>query len=492
MHGRESSNGRTDPSPGGARPPGICLAPRLGVEPTAQRHYLREQLGRARAAIDRGEQSEALAAVDLALQVDPEYLAAQALRERILRMPAPTAASASSVPSPPALYERATVPPLSASPAGAAAMAQGVLRFETRTRARRIEKRAEAARAALASGRIEDARAAIDEIAAIDAQHPVYTGLLSELDAHAHPPRRRSHVGPALAAVVVFAASILVARYAGSPRPGAPPAAIQQPVPVAGREVAEAPGIVNVPDAPGAAAPSAAVDATAAGRSASDIAARPPEAATANPTVPASTAGTTVPSRSSLVPAPAPINVAAPVPTAPAPADDPRLPPVMPQLVPIEPSDPAQLPGALTTAPQDTRARPVERTSDAVGVSRPIAPGPVATAGVREEDLVLRTLQQYRRAYDSLDARAAQDVWPGVDSAALQRAFDGLVSQRLTFQSCQLQVNGPTATAACRGTARYTPRVGSREARDEPRDWRFTLRKVGNEQWQIESARVAR
>ena len=105
---------------------------------------------------------------------------------------------------------------------------------------------------------------------------------------------------------------------------------------------------------------------------------------------------------------------------------------------------------------------------------------------------MLRTLQQYRRAYDTLDARAAQDVWPGVDSTALQRAFDGLMSQRLTFQSCQLQVNGLTASAACHGTARYTPRVGSREARDEPRDWRFTLRKLTNDQWQIESARVAR
>ncbi len=111
---------------------------------------------------------------------------------------------------------------------------------------------------------------------------------------------------------------------------------------------------------------------------------------------------------------------------------------------------------------------------------------------VRDEDLVLRTLQQYRLAYDTLDARAAQAVWPGVDGVALQRAFDGLVSQRLTFQSCQLQVNGASATAACLGTARYTPRVGSGEARDEPRDWRFTLRKTATDDWQIASARVAR
>ena len=35
-------------------------------------------------------------------------------------------------------------------------------------------------------------------------------------------------------------------------------------------------------------------------------------------------------------------------------------------------------------------------------------------------------------------------------------------------------------------------RMGSRDARDEPRNWRFALRKTANDEWQIESALVVR
>ncbi len=200
-----------------------------------------------------------------------------------------------------------------------------------------------------------------------------------------------------------------------------------------------------------------------------------------------------MPTRSSGAPGTGLANVTRPVFTEPAWAGGRPEEPDVPQAAPIEPGGPAQLPGALSIPPQDTRTGSVERASDAVSASNPTAAAPVAVNPVvRDEDLVLRTLQQYRRAYDTLDARAAQAVWPGVDSAALQRAFAGLVSQRLTFQSCQTQVSGAVANAACRGTARYTPRVGSGESRDEPRNWRFTLRKIADDQWQIESALVAR
>lgn len=276
------------------------------------------------------------------------------LKERILRQPVRS-------PAPAAVPE--AMPPQTTE-AAAAGLASGVLRFESRIRARRIGKRAEAARAALASGRIRHAHAAIDEIATIDPEHPAHALLLMELAAHASRGRRRLPFGPVVAAVAVFFGSILVARSADSLRVSAPP-------------------------------------------------------------------------------------------------------------------------------PQDTRTRPVERTTDALSVSRPVVSAP-ATPAMRDEDLVLRMLQQYRRAFDTLDARAAQAVWPDVDGVALRRAFDGLVSQRLTFQSCQLQVNGARASVACRGSAQYTPRVGSRDSRDESREWRFTLRRTATDEWQIASARVAR
>jgi hypothetical protein len=45
------------------------------------------------------------------------------------------------------------------------------------------------------------------------------------------------------------------------------------------------------------------------------------------------------------------------------------------------------------------------------------------TVRVRDDQLILRTLQQYRTAYESLDVSRAREVWPAVNQAALTRAF---------------------------------------------------------------------
>jgi hypothetical protein len=109
-----------------------------------------------------------------------------------------------------------------------------------------------------------------------------------------------------------------------------------------------------------------------------------------------------------------------------------------------------------------------------------------------EERMVRQTLQRYRTAYDDLDAHMAQAVWPAVNETALARAFDGLESQRLIFDNCNVQLAAiGRATATCRGSARYVPKVGSRDPRVEPRVWNFTLRKAGDD-WQIETARADR
>jgi len=61
----------------------------------------------------------------------------------------------------------------------------------------------------------------------------------------------------------------------------------------------------------------------------------------------------------------------------------------------------------------------------------------------------------------------------------------------LTFDACDVRVSGDAATATCQGSARYVPKVGSREPRVEPRVWNFTLRKNGSD-WQIATARAER
>ena len=76
-----------------------------------------------------------------------------------------------------------------------------------------------------------------------------------------------------------------------------------------------------------------------------------------------------------------------------------------------------------------------------------------------------------------LDAEAARAVWPSVDARALARAFDSLTSQELAFDTA-VRDRGEAATAKCRGSATYTPKIGSREPRLESRQWTFQLRKV--------------
>jgi hypothetical protein len=138
---------------------------------------------------------------------------------------------------------------------------------------------------------------------------------------------------------------------------------------------------------------------------------------------------------------------------------------------------------------------PAAPTPAASSVASPISAAvgsiPISVAGPDDEQLVKSVLQRYRTAYEGLDARSAQAVWPAVNESALERAFRGLESQSLTFSDCNVQFRGAAATAVCRGSARYVPKVGSREPRTEPRVWSFTLRRAGPD-WQIENARVDR
>jgi hypothetical protein len=151
---------------------------------------------------------------------------------------------------------------------------------------------------------------------------------------------------------------------------------------------------------------------------------------------------------------------------------------------------------AVTTAALPVPIDPAALPDNAVAAARPpgasaaaAAPADIVRSQARDEDLVRGVLQQYRLAYEHLDARSAQAVWPRVDGTALQRAFEELASQRLTFDACDVQVRSSTGTAVCRGSARYVPKVGSREPRVEPRVWTFALRKVG-EDWRIDTARA--
>lgn len=143
-------------------------------------------------------------------------------------------------------------------------------------------------------------------------------------------------------------------------------------------------------------------------------------------------------------------------------------------------------PGPALPAPA---APPPQPVPDAIRRPDPEAlPSVVAR---NEQSEIQRTLGRYRNAYQSLDAQAARAVWPTVDVRALARAFESLTSQELAFDACQFDIAGEAATAECRGSATYTPKVGSRAPKLEARQWTFHLRKV-DEGWKIQSAQTRR
>ena len=104
-----------------------------------------------------------------------------------------------------------------------------------------------------------------------------------------------------------------------------------------------------------------------------------------------------------------------------------------------------------------------------------------ASAGVAE------ALKRLQVAYERRDARLVKAVWPSVDERALARAFDGLRSQSVTFDRCQVNVSGAAGEVECRGVTTYVPRVGGQYPRTESRQWRFRVQQSGDG-WLIASA----
>jgi hypothetical protein len=145
--------------------------------------------------------------------------------------------------------------------------------------------------------------------------------------------------------------------------------------------------------------------------------------------------------------------------------------------------------------PAAAAAERLETASLAAGEAASPAAGAAAASAVvvprNPETEVTSVLEQYASAYGRLDARAARRIWPTVNEGALAAAFAGLESQNVTFDACEIDVQGATANASCRGRARYVVKVGSREPRTEPRSWQIALRRTG-EDWVIDSVRTSR
>ena len=105
-----------------------------------------------------------------------------------------------------------------------------------------------------------------------------------------------------------------------------------------------------------------------------------------------------------------------------------------------------------------------------------------------ESNRIRALLSRYETAYNRLDAKAASAVWPGVNQAALGRAFDVLLSQRVSLGLCDITVIGDIAGASCAGKARWEPKVGG-GLQTADRYWKFNLRKT-DDGWKIQEILV--
>jgi tetratricopeptide (TPR) repeat protein len=382
----------------------------------------------ARAAVDAGDRATALTEITAALELDPEFLAAQSLRDCVLAIqsdpPGLPALPAPPDPREPLAPSADLAPSPSASPAGYA-------KFEQRARRRRVDHRIDAARVAIQQQRLRAAAAALDEVIDLDPNLPELAELTAQFDELRRcvaTPRR----GPWVAAAAVFAAGLFGASW------------LQDSTPILSRQ------IVSAAPLPDPIAPTLAVTApiTVAGTTGTRDTAALPARVVETPRM----------AEASSSVSPASLRLAT---------------------VPVDAPPAAHAAETGTAAPEAGTLVPISTPLS----SRSDTPG--------DDVLVKQVLQRYRSAYEGLDAQSAQAVWPAVNQTALARAFDGLESQSLTFDACDVRLRGEAATATCHGSARYVPKVGSRDPKVESRVWNFTLHKAGSD-WKIESARAER
>jgi hypothetical protein len=400
--------------------------------------------------------------------------------------------------------------------------------FEVRMRRRRVERCVLRASVAIEAGVLEDARAALEEVQRLDPYEPALETLRTQLSS-----AETNVLSPELLRASPAAAFPLDTPLLE------PSVTIEEPTPghvwryaVAGLLLVTISGaggwfwvVTNTRGQPIGAKPplaaAAAPEPAAPPRAGSlDSAVRIDESAVRVPSsierfAPETTATATTGTPDAKAPASAPgdpplgsaLSPDASLPAAIArPTSDATAPPVVaaerprPVAALLEPAPPlvdsAPVPvpsgGVDGVALSDTSVNlsmpaPVSPAASLAPIPVPVPP-PAPPPAQSDERLVRAALSRYEGAYSSLDAAAASAVWPSVDRRALSSAFQGLSSQDVSLGRCEVRVSGATAQAECRGTAKWTPKVGG-GPQTAARQWRFDLKNVGND-WIITRATV--
>lgn len=115
---------------------------------------------------------------------------------------------------------------------------------------------------------------------------------------------------------------------------------------------------------------------------------------------------------------------------------------------------------------------------------KPAETAAAAPAALTDRQAIQVVLGQYQAAFSRLDANGVRAIWPGLNAAALERAFGQMERQAVAFSGCSVTIIGVGATARCQGSASYVPKVGNRTERIDHRQWQIDLRKTGDN-WRI-------
>jgi hypothetical protein len=186
-----------------------------------------------------------------------------------------------------------------------------------------------------------------------------------------------------------------------------------------------------------------------------------------------------------------------------------QAPPAVSMTAPASPPAPRlSEPGANLSRGNVQRVPTIEAKSVAVAPSLPSPPAPIAPSTVvepvspeppptvartdtpdpvldrvplkesgleRDEGEIRSLLEAYRQSYLRLDVVSTAKLWPGVDTAALARAFGTIASQQLDFEQCAFDVSGQRAKAHCQGSLHYVRRVGNATRQSREMSWAFEL-----------------
>jgi hypothetical protein len=144
-------------------------------------------------------------------------------------------------------------------------------------------------------------------------------------------------------------------------------------------------------------------------------------------------------------------------------------------VVPPGTQTPAPVPGPVVKEPVENPApSPAAKPAPPVESAKP----PVLTRA-QEEQRVRVVLEQYESAYDNLNAAAVRVIYPGAP-ANLESTFAQFVFYRmeLVIQSVKLSADAQTATAVCRLSHFFQPKVGNTQQYNRPQE--FSFEKRGN------------